>query len=147
MNIEYSEAVSEVLDILKHTEETLTKKIPKKLIEIWESIASKTYKVNIDYTKKVENMNLKPKSKAIISMIYRNYWCDAEERKEYDSILIKNEEEYQEECRKKYNPDDIFKINNKYEQINEEIKEPDIVPYKENIFQKILNKIKDFFAK
>lgn len=163
MNIEYSEAIVEVLELLKHTEKELVDKIPHKLIEFWNKIASSNYKANINHSEKIENMNLKQKTKALLGMIYRNYWCTPEERKEYDIILKENEERYQEECRKKYNPDDIFKSNtqtiandsvtsftrNKFaeiesENILEEESQANIIEYKENFFMKIIQKLKSY---
>ena len=91
MNVEYSEAIVEVLELLKHTEKELIDKIPHKLIEFWNKIASNNYKFNINYSEKIENMNLKQKTKALLGMIYRNYWCSPEEIKEYDKILRDNE--------------------------------------------------------
>lgn len=149
MNLEYSEAIGEVLLVLKHTEKSLVDKIPKKLIEFFERNAVSKSDFNIDINTELEQIDLKPKSKALIGMIYRNYWCNAEERKAYDKILRQNEERFQEEAREKYNPDDIFKP--KTEQINTaqdaEKEEVNIVPYKESIFSKIVKKIKDLLSK
>lgn len=157
MTLEYREAIVEVLDLLNHTEDELIEKIPKKLIEFWQKNASDTYKVNIDYTKKLNQINLKPKTKALIAMIYRNYWCTPEERKEYDQILVENENAFQQAAREKYDPDKMFdkpeenfvprnKFNNN--RLNkEDYKESDIVEYKENLFLKILNKIKEILLK
>lgn len=157
MGLEYNEAVVEVLDLLNHTELELVEKIPKKLIEFWKKNASNTYKSNIDYNKKIDEMNLKPKTKALIGMIYRNYWCTPEERKTYDEILVQNEKDFQDSAREKYNPDKIFEkpqedfiVRNKFEDntlSKEDYRESNIIEYKENIFLKILNKIKEILLK
>lgn len=151
MNLEYSEAVGEVLQILKYTDKELIYKIPKGLLEFWERNAVINSELKFDTNESMENLNLKPKTKALVGMIYRNYWCDAEERKEYDKILMQNEERLQEEARKKYNPDEIFK--NKEEKIIEQIttieqqENVNMVPYKETIFIKIIKMIKDLFKR
>lgn len=153
MNLEYREAAGEVLKVLEHTEEGLINKIPKKLIEFWQRNASIESDFKVDTSKRLKELNLKPKSKALIAMIYRNYWCNAEQRKEYDKILKENEEKFQEEARQKYNPDDIFKpIEKQHEvQIDEYESEMEsvsnIVPYKESIFTKIIQKIKSIFQR
>lgn len=148
MNLDYKEAVGEVLIILEHTEESLINKIPKQLLEFWREIAPKDTNLVVDTSKSLSELNLKPKTKALIAMIYRNYWCTPEERKEYDRILKENEEKFQEEARQKYNPDDIFKpIVKQPEVLADEPKiekenEANIMLYKENIFTKIIQKIK-----
>ena len=151
MNLEYSEAVGEVLQILKYTDKTLIDKIPKKLIEFWEENAIFNSKLEFENDNKIEKLDLKPKTKALIGMIYRNYWCDAEERKEYDKILLENEDKIQEEARRKYNPEEIFKPKqeNSIEQITkiEEKENINIVPYRENIFEKIIKMIKNIFKR
>lgn len=151
MNLDYKEAVAEVLIILEHTEESLINKIPKQLMEFWREVASKDISLVVDTSKSLSELNLKPKTKALIAMIYRNYWCTPEERKEYDKILRENEEKFQEAAREKYNPDDIFKpIVRQPEVLADEPKiekenEANIMIYKENIFMKIIKKIKSIF--
>lgn len=148
MNLDYKEAVGEVLIILEHTEESLINKIPKQLMEFWREIASKDIALVVDTSKSLTELNLKPKTKALIAMIYRNYWCTPEERKEYDKILRENEEKFQEAARQKYNPDDIFKPIVKQPEVLkdepeiEKENEANIMIYKENIFTKIIKKIK-----
>lgn len=148
MNLDYKEAVGEVLIILEHTEESLINKIPKQLMEFWREIASKDITLVVDTSKSLTELNLKPKTKALIAMIYRNYWCTPEERKEYDKILRENEEKFQEAARQKYNPDDIFKPIVKQPEVLkdepeiEKENEANIMIYKENIFIKIIKKIK-----
>ena len=48
-NIEYSEAIVEVLEILEYSDDNILEKIPKKLIKFWERNKSKTYKPNLDH--------------------------------------------------------------------------------------------------
>ena len=135
VSIEYSEAIVEVLDIIKHSEQNIVNKIPKKLIEFFEKNKSKTYKVNLDHTKTIDEMNLKSKTRDIISMIYLHYLCDEKEKQELRIILKENEKELQEEARKKYNPDNIFK--------NKEItRDTLMINVKETFLKKIINKIK-----
>lgn len=147
MNLEYSEAIGQVLQVLKYTEKALVDKIPKKLLEFWERNATSDSNLEINTTEKLDKINLKPKSKALIGMIYRNYWCNAEERKEYDEIVRKNEERIQEEARKKYNPEDIFKSREEVKISDDTEEKSNIIPYKENIFKKIIQKIKSLLKR
>ena len=76
ISVEYSEAISEVLDILENSDDTISKKIPNKLIEFWQRNKSTTYKPNLDHSKTINEMKLKEKTKDIITMIYLNYLYD-----------------------------------------------------------------------
>lgn len=136
VGIEYSEAIVEVLDILEHSEQSIVSKIPKRLMDFFEENKSKTYKVNLDHSKAIDKMDLKSKTRDIISMIYLNYLCDEKEKQELRRILKENEKELQEEARKKYNPENIFKSEKTENKTA-------IIEIKENFFRKLIRKIKE----
>ena len=72
--------------------------------------ALNNYSCNFDYNKPLKELNLTNEAKGLIAMICLNYWCETEEQKmKFRNHLSKNEQHYQEELRKKYNIDDIFK--------------------------------------
>ena len=145
VSCEYSEAIVEVLDILQNSDDNIIERIPKELIEFWERNKSETYKPSLDHSKPINEMDLKKKTKSLIAMIYLNYLCDEEEKNNLNSILKSNEEKYQKELREKYNPDNIFKKNN--QEAKEKIVEDNaqIKVYKEPLFKRIINKIKNIF--
>lgn len=146
-NIEYSEAIVEVLEILEYSDDNILEKIPKKLIKFWERNKSKTYKPNLDHNKSIIEMNLKDKTKSILSMIYLNYLCNDAEAKEISSIINHNEEIYQTELIKKHNSQHSEKEQNIINTINENTKSTSItiIDNRESIFKKIVNRIKRFF--
>lgn len=146
-NIEYSEAIVEVLEILKYSDDNILEKVPKKLIKFWERNKSKTYKPNLDHNKSIIEMNLKDKTKSILSMIYLNYLCNDAEVKEISSIINHNEEIYQTELIKNHNSQHLEKVQNKTNTINENTKSTSItiIDNKESIFKKIVDRIKRFF--
>ena len=146
ISVEYSEAIVEVLDILDNSDDTICKKIPDKLIEFWQRNKSSTYKPNLDHNKPLNEMELKEKTKDIITMIYLNYLCDENEKEITLNTLRKNEENYQLMIRKRYNPDNIFK-NRKIEEaeIKKTTNTKSVIKYKKTIFVKIINSIKAFF--
>ena len=147
VSIEYSEALVEVLKVLENTDSDLASKIPKKFMEFMKSNASKTYQIELN-NKDLNELKLQEKSKDILAMIYRNYWCTQEERQDYDKILEENEEKYQAELREKYNPDNLFKNNSVKKEMLEEQENTQMIEYKEeNIFQKFFSKMKEFFNK
>ena len=144
-SVEYSEAIVEVLEVLQYSDDNIIEKIPQKLIDFWEKNKSTTYKPNLDHNKPINDMNLKKKTKSIITMIYLNYLCDNKEKENINLILKNNEEKYQKELKEKYNPDNIFKKPKQELPQNVTTTNVTIVQYKETIFKKIINKFKRFF--
>ena len=149
VSVEYSEAIVEVLEILEYSDDNIIEKIPKSLIEFWQRNKSQTYTPNLDHNKSINKMNLKSKTRSIVTMIYLNYLCDDEEKSNINLILKDNEKKYQQELREKYNPDSVFKTDEEKIKIekNEVTDDLDMVEYKENIFKKIISFVKEVFHK
>ena len=147
VSVEYSQAIVEVLDILKHSDEEILKKIPESLIKFWEENKSTTYIPNLDHSKAIDDMQLKNKTRAILAMIYMKYLCDEKEREELEAKLKQNEQELQE----KYNPNVFANVanqnNKKVEEEADAKKQVAMVEYKESVFKRIINKIKNFLKK
>ncbi len=144
MDREYNYAVAELLDLLKNTEDELINKVPTNLIDIWEKQVPEDYKSKDMLTEEDwENIELAQKTKALIGMVYRNYWCNAEERKMYDEILRKNEEKRQAELKEKYKEEDLYRPVHQEEATVDE--ENEMIVYKDNIIIRIINKIKEIF--
>ena len=147
VSVEYSEAIVEVLDILDNSEDNIIEKIPKELIKFWQKNKSTTYKSNLDHSKALKEMELKSKTKSLITMIYLNYLCDSSEKDKIKLILKKNEEEYQQELKEKYNSDNIFKKSSQKSEMKEKSVERSVqmTEYKDTMFKRIINKIKNIF--
>ena len=142
---EFSEAATEVNKILSYLPEEYVEKIPIKLREFFKNIESKDYIPNIDPYKSIDKQELQPKTKTLLTVIYRDYWCNEEERKEIDKVLIENDKRYEEELRKKYNPDNIFK--KKDEEIKE-VEETTLIVYNNgNWYQRALSFISNILKK
>lgn len=151
---EYGEAAVEVLDILDNANKTDVDKIPSSFIQFLVDNASEDYKVNLDHSKLISEMNLKEKTKEILGVIYINWWCDKKEKEEYMKQIKKLEIKRQEEMKEKYNPNKIFDNKNKVQTHTNETKvgtaqneTVTMIEYKESIFKKIWNKILSFFNK
>lgn len=144
----YACAYKEVIEVLKYTKREDVNKIPKSRILLWRINMSKDYDFKIDTTKTLEEQNLSKEAKAIIANIFKKYWAtdyqkERIEAKEKYDIKQMEKEKYQ-----KYNPDDIFK-NRKQNIQQEEVasKTVSMVEYREPLFKRILNKIKNIFNK
>lgn len=141
---EYSKAVVEVLDILEILPRNEKEKIPKKLLLFFEKVASKDYEPKLDFSQNLDKIELMEKTKDILAMLYRNYWCSEEEKKEYDILIIQNEKRYQEELNQKYNVENLFKQHSKKIEENNDLP---IIIEKEKIYKKVLNFIKKIIIK
>lgn len=150
---EFAEASAEINEIFKYLPDEELKKIPSKLRDFFREVASKDYVTNINPDLPLDEQQIKEKTKDIIALIYRNYWCSEEERKELDQKLIENDRKFEEELREKYNPDDIFKNNvtttkKEEPEIKEEkIEQSLVVQETEKWYQRFLNMIKRLFRK
>ncbi len=150
---EYGEAVVEVLDILDNTNKTDVDKIPSNFIKFLVDNASEDYKVNLDHSKLISEMDLKEKTKEILGVIYINWWCDKKDKENYTKQIKELEIKRQEEIKEKYNPNKIFE--NKVQEYTNTTKVDTaqnetvttMIEYKESFFKKIWNKILSFFNK
>ncbi len=148
VSTEYSEAATEVLAILKHTEKIKVKKIPKAMINFLINNRSTTYKPEFDYTKSIKDLNLKPKTQALLGAIYLKYLADEEGKERFNKKIKANEEKYQKEQREKYNTDNLFKKKEpiiKQENEQEETQLPTV--QNKSFIQKIIEKIKGVFRR
>ena len=109
MENNYSKAYKEVVEILKYVPEESVKKIPQEMRNMFEMKMDKNYVFAIDIDKPFEKQELLDETKAILANLFRDYWATDYQR---ERILAKEKydlELLEEEKRKKYNPDDLFK--------------------------------------
>lgn len=151
MNAEYSLAMSEVLYIINKSEKIYQDKIPKSFIKFIEENADLTYKPSFNIEVPLKDLNLRKETKGLLGLIYRSYMCNEEEREEYDKLLKKNSDIIQKQLSEKY---DVYKVfNDRQNKAFEKEEEFDntqksLIQYKkENIFIKIINKIKNIFKR
>ncbi len=150
---EFAEASAEINEIFKYLPKEEVEKIPSKLREFFKEVSSKDYVTNINPNMPLDKQQIKEKTKDIIALIYRNYWCSEEERKELDQKLIENDKKFEEELREKYNPDNIFKNNvtttkKEESEIKEEKIEQSLVSQQtEKWYQRFLDMVKRWFKK
>ena len=138
----------EVLIVLSVFNEELINKIPTKVISgLMEIAADSEMEFCVDKNKGLNEQNISEESKNLIALIYYNYIADESERIELVNIWNNNERIYNEEIRKKYNSDNIFKNRNQENKTEENSiqNEVALVEYKESILKKFINKIKDIF--
>lgn len=148
VDIQYANAYTEVLEILKCISQEDYNKIPKEKIDLFEHNANKQYKFDYDSNKTLEEQNISKIARAIIAILFRDYWATDEQRNKIKAFQNNKRHQIEEENRQKYNTD-IFKnrINTNNESKIEQTENMQLVEYKENIFKRILSKIKNIFSK
>jgi len=154
-DIQYANAYTEVLDILRYISKEDYEKIPKSKIKVFEENSNKNYSFKYDVDKTLEEQNISEIAKMIIAILCRDYWTTNEQR----YIIIKKQREAREEQERQ--------IRERIEQ-NRQIKEDSLkvidvssdldldldysrgtnleIYKEENIFKKIISKIKEIFG-
>ena len=146
-------AYTEVYTILQDLNEEEYNKIPPEVIETLDANRNKEYEYFLDDELELKDQPMLPETKAILFNLFRDYLATPEQKTKI--IRMQNEARQKNELKKQqmYNTD-VFanKSINKPTKIDEnEVKanneKKQLVAYKENIFKRILNKIKSLFMK
>lgn len=143
----YSKSATEVLDILKHTRKEDTEKIPREFIQFLEENRSEEYISNLDHTKQIKDMELTQETQDVLGFIYLKYWADQQSKESFRSKIREMEKAYQEEARKKYDPDNIFKKREEITKGYKDINLPKQIIEEQTVIQKIIRFIKRVFRR
>ena len=153
-DIQYANAYTEVLDILKYISKEDYEKIPKSKIKVFEENSNKNYSFIYDENKTLDEQNVSEIAKAIIAILFRDYWATKEQR----YVIIKKQQEIKEqkqkelmakfEQNKKISEKDLKKVNVASDldlDIDYELLGTNMPLYKkeEGFFEKLVNKIKE----
>ncbi len=149
VNIEYANAYTEVLEIIKYISIEDYNKIPKNKIELFKSNNNREYKFEYNPHKTLDEQNVSKIAKTLIAILYRDYWATPEQR---EKIIAKEKQDMQsieKESRDRYNPDNMFKNKKDDKSINnEDIIEVENLPEeikKQSFLKKIINFITNIF--
>ncbi len=113
-NMNNEKVNSEVLCVLMALGDTYVNKIPSQVMQYLIKNSKKDYIPEIDKNKRIEEQNISKEARIFLTMLKLKYWCKTEEEKEVLlNILNENEKKQQKEISEKYNPDNLFKKNNK----------------------------------
>ena len=138
-------AYTEVYTILEDLNEEEYNKIPPEVMNVIYENRNPDYCYELDDNLELKEQPMLPETKAILFNLFRDYLATQEQKEKI--IKMQNEERQKNEIKKQkqYNID-VFE-NKNIQNKAERIEEIQLVEYKENIFKKILNKIKRFFIK
>ena len=141
-----SKAHKELYEVIKRLSKQELSKIPDSVIINIQKTMDKDYVWKYDDGKELDEQNLLVETKALIVEMYERYLCP-EDKKEfwnkYDRICLNMIDEKKKE---EYNPDNIFKTKRNTQTADVNINLP-IQVKKDNIFKRIINKIKEIFIK
>ena len=161
INRELSEAVTELNEVLNNTSIDILKRIPKSFLQFVAENTLESYEFKYDKTKSLKDQNLKQKTKGLIALIYRDFLCDDINKDIYNKKVSDTLKEIELEKREKYNPDNIFEKTENVQNVetikntgnienikqNQTVEETNLIEKQENLFSKIIKKIKSFFLK
>lgn len=156
---EYRCAYKEIVTILDVFSEEIGDLIPNEKVEFYRSNMDENHVFEYDETKEIVEQNILYPTRCILANLFRDYIATEEDRAE---ILKEEQEELnqiEDEKRRKYNPDDIFKNNTNKEnetsikasqiKVEEIYTNTEMIVKDENVFWfiKIKNKIISFIEK
>ena len=147
INIAYAKAYTEVLEIIKYFPKEEYDKIPGEKIEFYKNNMDKDYNFKINPEIDLSEQNISPEANAIMINLFTDYYATEEQKVKIKNILDSNQQKEEQEKRERYNPDNIFKNRNEENKKEENIiqNEVALVEYKESIFRRFINKIKNIF--
>ena len=79
ISAEQSYAYAEMLEILSFISKKFVNKIPTKIMNIFETYASKTYENHLNKYEPLENQNISKKTAALIGVVALKYWCETQD--------------------------------------------------------------------
>ena len=127
----YSKVYKELNEIFKYLPEEILNKTPLELKNKIKEEKDEEYEYEVTHIADFSNQEMLKETKAVLAILYRDYWADEEERRE---IIQQERKEYIEEEEKKKNQKlkDIFKEE---KNIKENVSQA-IIEYKEGFFKK-----------
>ena len=142
----YEEAFTEVDEILKIMPIDLVSKIPVQFRQTISENKATNYKVIIK--EPLEEQKLKKETIIILGLIYRDFLASPEER---EQLQLKDAEELkkiEQEMKKQYDIENIFKKKKEKKTLEEELTSKDLTLYKEQSFlSRLFSVIKGIFRK
>lgn len=113
ISVEYANAYSEVLEILKYISKEDYEKIPNSKIELFETNYNKDYIFKYNPNKTLDEQNVSKTAKAIIAILFRDYWATEIQKEKIISKQNYDRTKFEEEMKARYNSNNLFKNNEK----------------------------------
>ena len=138
----YKNAYTEVYEIIKQLDEEEYNKIPSEVIKAIKENRNTEYEFDLDEDIELKDQELLPETKAILFNLFRDYLSTAEQKEKIKKMQAEERQKNEQKKAKQYNSD-LFANKQKVQSVEREHTE--LIKYKENIFKRIFNKIRQFF--
>ena len=140
-------AYKEIYEILKIFPKELVDRIPKYKLDYIKQNMDESYEYNI--TKETfDGKTMLDETAAILAILFRDYWATEKQKNKIINYHNTQREKIVNEIKEKYDPENVFKQKRiEQEKIDEKKENLSVVEYKENIFKKLFNKIKEIFKR
>ena len=113
VSVEYANAYSEVLEILKYISKEDYEKIPNSKIELFKTNHNKEYIFKYNPNKTLDEQNVSKTAKAIIAILFRDYWATEIQKEKIITKQNYDRKQLEEKKKERYNSDNLFKNNEK----------------------------------
>lgn len=149
VSVEYANAYSEVLEILKYISKEDYEKIPNSKIELFETNHNKEYIFKYNPNKTLDEQNVSKTAKAIIAILFRDYWATEIQKEKIITKQNYDRKQLEEKKKERYNSDNLFKNNEKKINLDGTKQEPKLALRINNIkwYKKVWKFITRFFSK
>jgi hypothetical protein len=112
MNDDLGQACTEILVLLNNMEPEYFRKVPRDTIDFFKKNSDKNYSFFYDVNVPFAKQKVRETTLALLAILNIKYWCESEEEKQkLIAMYNDNERKKQDELRKKYNPDNLFKAS------------------------------------
>jgi hypothetical protein len=102
-------AYAEVDYIIHHMNQKYIDKVPKKMIDFFDSYKDPNHVIKINPYVPLQNQGLQRYTLEIIALLHLKYWCEDEERKkELYNIMLRNQEKLEEQMKERYSVEKLF---------------------------------------
>ena len=140
-------AYKEIYEIFKIFPKELVDRIPKYKLDYIKQNMNESYEYNI--TKETfDGKTMLDETAAILAILFRDYLATEKQKNKIINYHNTQREKIVNEIKEKYDPENVFKQRRiEQEKIDEKKENLSVVEYKENIFKKLFNKIKEIFKR
>ena len=145
--VDYDKRLVEVDEILGYLSEDDLSKIPEEIRQIIKEKKNKEYTWKYDESKELKDQDVNRDTIVILSYLNMEYLLNKKQKELMEKIHKLNELKSEELKRERYKPEDLFnrdKVSIE-KNTNQDVQKTQMIEYKENIFTKIIKKIKSFF--
>ena len=145
INTKYANEYKEVLAVLNNLVKEDYEKIPKEYIEFFETNCNNDYDFEYDTSKSFAEQDLLDDTKYILFGLFEKFGATEMQKSKIKAFRTSYYNKLEEEKRQKYNPDDIFKKDER-KIAQEKSQSVELVEYKkESFFVRVINRIKNIF--